>query len=75
MLLLELFVVSMNGKSQNEEILNICLESYGLCFRIILNAKRIIKLNEGLPKFLRVLREGTPDFQRKLMRVFREGLS
>ena len=43
--------------------------------RLLLKSCWIIKLNEGLPKFLRVLREGTPDFQRKLMRGFREGLS
>ena len=36
---------------------------------------RIIKLFEGLPKFLRGFREGLPDFQHELMRVFHEGLS
>ena len=36
---------------------------------------RIIKFNEGLPKFLRVFREGLPDFFGELMRVLREGFS
>ena len=35
---------------------------------------RVIKLFEGLPKFLRGYREGLRDFQDMLMRVFREGL-
>ena len=35
----------------------------------------IIKLNEGLPKFLRVFREGLPGFFGELMRVLREGFS
>jgi len=34
----------------------------------------IIKLFEGLPKFLRVSREGFLAFQTELMRVLREGL-
>ena len=36
--------------------------------------KRVIKVFEGLPNFLRAFREGLPDFQRKLMRVLLEGL-
>ena len=36
--------------------------------------KGIIKLLEGLPNFLRVSREGLPNFRYKLMRVLREGL-
>jgi len=36
--------------------------------------RRVIKVFEGLPNFLRVFREGLPDFQRKLMRVLREGM-
>ena len=35
---------------------------------------RIIKLFEGLPKFLRGFREGLPDFFGELMRGLREGL-
>lgn len=34
----------------------------------------VIKVFEGLPNFLRVCREGLPDFEHELMRVLREGL-
>ena len=34
----------------------------------------VIKVFEGLPNFVRVFREGLPDFDYELMRGLREGL-
>ena len=41
---------------------------------VVIGRFGVIKVFEGLPNFVRVFREGLPDFDYELMRGLREGL-